>query len=133
MNDEIEQLLRNLHLKRMAEIMDDEIKHAEKQQLSYVAFLTHLLRTQYHHRQKTTLAWRIKTAGLPSSGRSSPSRSRQPGVSARQIRAFAGSTSRRAENVLSAPPASARWPRLRILLKAIQNGYRGRFVRAQDL
>ena len=39
MNDDIDQLLRNLHLKRMAEIFDDEVKHAETQQLSYSAFL----------------------------------------------------------------------------------------------
>ena len=45
--------------------MDDEVKHAEKQQLSYSAFLARLLRAQYHHRQQTALAWRIKTAGLP--------------------------------------------------------------------
>src|SRR5260370_6819931 len=68
MNDEIEQLLRNLHLRRMAEIFDDEVKHAEKQQLSYSAFLARLLRAQYHHRQETALAWRIKTAGLPEQG-----------------------------------------------------------------
>ena len=60
MTDEIEQLLRNLHLKQIAAIVDDELAHAEQQELSYSAFLARLLRAQYHHRQETALAWRIK-------------------------------------------------------------------------
>ena len=46
MTDEIEQLLRNLHLKKIAAIVDDELAHAEKHQLSYAAFLARLLRAQ---------------------------------------------------------------------------------------
>ena len=87
MNDDIDQLLRNLHLKRMAEIFDDEVKHAEKRQLSYSTFLARLLRAQYHHRQETALAWRIKAAGLPEQWtlESFPFK-HQPGVSRRKIR-----------------------------------------------
>jgi DNA replication protein DnaC len=132
MNDEIEQLLRNLHLKRMAEIMDDEIRHAEKQQLSYGAFLARLLRAQYHHRQEMALAWRIKTAGLPEQW----TIKRQPGVSPKQIRAFAElDFIGKAENIIFIGPTGVGKSGLAsgILLKAIQNGHRGRFVRAQDL
>ncbi len=137
MNDEIEQLLRNLHLKRMAEIMDDEVKHAEKQQLSYVAFLARLLRAQYHHRQETALAWRIKTAGLPEHWtlESFPFK-RQPGVSARQIRAFAElDFIAKAENIVFVGPTGVGKTGLAsgLLLKALQNGHRGIFLRAQDL
>lgn len=42
MTDEIEQLLRNLHLKKIAAIVDDELTHADKHQLSYGAFLARL-------------------------------------------------------------------------------------------
>ena len=42
MTDEIEQLLRNLHLKKIAAIVDDELAHADKQELSYSAFLARL-------------------------------------------------------------------------------------------
>ena len=35
MTDEIEQLLRNLHLKQIAAIIDDELAHADKHQLAY--------------------------------------------------------------------------------------------------
>ena len=88
MTDEIEQLLRNLHLKKIAAIMDDELAHAEKHQLSYGAFLARLLRAQYHHRQETALAWRIKQARLPEAWtiESFPFK-RQPGVNPKQIRA----------------------------------------------
>jgi DNA replication protein DnaC len=137
MNDEIDQLLRNLHLKRMAEIMDDEVKHAERQQISYSAFLARLLRAQYHHRQETALAWRIKTACLPEQWtiESFPFK-RQPGVSQRQIRSFAElDFIAKAENIVFIGPTGVGKSGLAsgILLKAIQNGYRGRFIRAQDL
>ncbi len=54
--DDIDQLLRNLHLKKIAAIIEDELVHAETHELSYGAFLARLLRAQYHHRQKTPLA-----------------------------------------------------------------------------
>jgi DNA replication protein DnaC len=90
MTDEIEQLLRNLHLKKIAAIVDDELAHADKHQLSYGAFLARLLRAQYHHRQETALAWRIKQARLPETWtiESFPFK-RQPGVNPKQIRALA--------------------------------------------
>jgi DNA replication protein DnaC len=137
MTDEIDQLLRNLHLRRMAEIFDDEVKHAEKQQLSYSAFLARLLRAQYHHRQETALAWRIKTAGLPEQWtlESFPFK-RQPGVALKQIRAFAElDFIAKAENIVFVGPTGVGKTGLAsgILLKAIQNGHRGQFVRAQDL
>jgi DNA replication protein DnaC len=137
MTDEIEQLLRNLHLKKIAAIVDDELAHAEKQQLSYSAFLARLLRAQYHHRQETALAWRITQARLPEQWtiESFPFK-RQPGVSPKQIRAlaeleFVG----KAENLIFIGPTGVGKTGLAagLLLKAMQNGYRARFIRAQDL
>jgi len=88
--DEIEQLLRNLHLKQIAAIIDDELAHADKHQLAYGAFLARLLRAQYHHRQEAALAWRIKQARLPETWtlESFPFK-RQPGVNPKHIRALA--------------------------------------------
>jgi DNA replication protein DnaC len=137
MTDDLEQLLRSLHFKKIIEILDDEIKHAEKQQLSYATFLARLLRAQYHHRQETALAWRIKKAQIPEHWtlESFPFK-RQPGVSAKQIRAFAElDFIPKAENIVLIGGTGVGKTGLAsgILLKAIQNGYRGRFVRAQDL
>jgi len=137
MTDEIEQLLRNLHLKKIAAIVDDELTHAEKHELSYSAFLARLLRAQYHHRQETALTWRIKQAKLPEQWtiESFPFK-RQPGVNPKQIRAlaeleFVG----KAENIVLVGQTGVGKTGLAsgLLLKAIQNGFRGRFIRAQDL
>jgi DNA replication protein DnaC len=137
MTDEIEQLLHNLHLRQIAAIIDDELAHADTHQLSYGAFLARLLRAQYHHRQETALAWRITQARLPETWtlESFPFK-RQPGVNPKQIRTlaeleFVG----KAENIVLIGPTGVGKTGIAsgLLLKAIQNGYRGRFIRAQDL
>ena len=137
MTDEIEQLLRNLHLRKIAAIVGDELAHAEKQELSYSAFLARLLRAQYHHRQETALAWRIKQARLPEQWtiESFPFK-RQPGVNPKQIRALADlEFVAKAENIVLVGQTGVGKTGLAsgLLLKAIQNGYRARFIRAQDL
>jgi DNA replication protein DnaC len=137
MNDEIEQLLRSLHLKKVAAIIEDALGHAEKHQLSYGAFLARLLRAQYHHRQETALAWRIKQARLPEAWtlESFPFK-RQPGVNPKQIRALAElEFVAKAENIVLVGQTGVGKTGIAsgLLLKAIQNGHRGRFIRAQDL
>ena len=47
MTDEIEQLLKNLKLGRMRSIYDEQLRAAEKQQVSYSAFIAALLRAQW--------------------------------------------------------------------------------------
>jgi DNA replication protein DnaC len=137
MTDELEQLLRNLHLSKMAEIIDREIRAATKREISYERFLVRLLRAQWHHRQETALAWRIKRAGLPEEWtlESFPF-AKQPGVSRKQIRNFAElDFIGRAENIVFIGETGRGKTGLAsgLLLKALQNGYRGMFVRAQDL
>lgn len=137
MTDELEQLLRNLHLSKMAEILDQEIRMATKRDISYERLLLRLLRAQWHHRQETALAWRIKRAGLPEEWtlESFPF-AKQPGVSRKQIRNFAElDFIGRAENIVFIGETGRGKTGLAsgLLLKALQNGYRGMFVRAQDL
>ncbi len=50
MSEELEQLLKNLKLRRMLEIYEEQLRAAEKQDVSYSEFLTRLLRAQWHHR-----------------------------------------------------------------------------------
>ena len=137
MTDELAQLFQSLHLRRIAEIFDDELARAERDQLSYQDFLARLLRAQWHHRQESALAWRIKRATLPEqwSLETFPFK-RQKGVSQRQIRGFAElDFIGKAENIVFIGPTGVGKTGLAtgILLKALQNGYRGRFLRAQDL
>jgi len=137
MTDELAQLFNSLHLRRIAEIFDEELAHANQDQLSYQDFLARLLRAQWHHRQETALAWRIKRAAMPDQWtlESFPFK-RQKGVSKRQIRGFAElDFIGKAENIIFIGPTGVGKTGLAtgILLKALQNGYRGRFLRAQDL
>ena len=137
MNDDIEQLLRSLHLSKIAEIFDAEVAKAEKKESSYQDLVATLLRAQWHHRQETALSYRIRRSGMPEqwSLESFPWK-RQPGVSQRQIRGFAElDFIAKAENIVFIGPAGVGKTGLAsgLLLKALQNGYRGTFLRAQDL
>lgn len=137
MTDEITQLLKVLRLGRIAEILDEEMKGAEKNGLSYQELIARLLRAQWHRQQETALAWRIDRAKLPErwSLESFPFKL-QPGISQRQIRAFAElDFIAKAENIVFIGPTGVGKTGLAsgILLKALQNGHRGLFVRAQDL
>src|SRR5215203_794010 len=90
MNEEVEQLLKNLKLRRMLSVYEEQLRAAEKAQLSYSEFVAGLLRAQWHHRQDSALEWRIKRANLPErwSLETFPY-ARQPGINRKQIRAFA--------------------------------------------
>jgi len=137
MTDEIEQLLTNLQLGRMRAIYDEQLRAAEKQQVSYSEFIAALLRAQWHHRQESALEWRIRRANLPErwSLETFPY-SRQPGVKRKQIQAFAElDFVAKHENLVLVGPTGVGKTGLAcgILLKALQNGLRCQFVRAQDL
>lgn len=137
MTDEIAQLLKSLRLGRISEILDDELKAADKGDLAYQELLARLLRAQWHRQQETALSWRIERAKLPEkwSLESFPFK-RQPGVSQKQIRGFAElDFVPKAENIVFIGPTGVGKTGLAsgLLLKALQNGHRGLFIRAQDL
>jgi DNA replication protein DnaC len=137
MKDELEQLLRSLHLRKVSELFDDEVKRAEKQQSSYQEVWCRLLRAQWQANQENALKWRIERAGLPEQWtlETFPFK-RQKGVDQRQIRAFAElEFIPKAENIVFIGPTGVGKTGLAsaLLLKALQNGHPGVFMRAQDL
>jgi DNA replication protein DnaC len=137
MNDELEQLLKNLKLGRVRQILPEHLRTAEKDEISYTDFLARLMRAQWHARQEAALEWRIKRADLPErwSLDTFPF-AQQPGVNRKQIRAFAElDFVARKENIVFIGPTAVGKSGLAtgILLKAIENGYRCQFVKAQDL
>jgi DNA replication protein DnaC len=137
MTDELDQLFKNLKLKRMREIYDEQLRAAEKEDVTYSEFVTRLVRAQWHARQEGALEWRIQRANLPErwSLESFPF-ARQPGVNRKQIRAFAElEFIPKAENIVFTGPTGVGKTGLAcgILLKALENGYRCQFIRAQDL
>lgn len=137
MTEELEQLMKNLHLNRAIEIYSDQLKAAEKKDITYTDFLARLLRAEWHSRQERALKGRIKRARLPEiwSLETFPFQ-KQPGVNRRQIRSFAElEFIPKAENIVFIGKSSMGKTGLAsgILLKALENGYRGQFIRAQDL
>ena len=136
-NEELEQLLKNLKLRRILDIYDEQLRAAEKEDVSYTEFVTRLMRAQWHARQENALEWRIRRADLPErwSLETFPF-ARQPGVNRKQIRAFAElDFIDKKENIVFIGPTAVGKTGLAsgILLKAIENGYRCQFVKAQDL
>ena len=137
MTEELEQLLKNLRLPETAHTLDEKIGLAEKEQPTYEGFLLSLMRPQWHAKQEKAMEWRIKNATLPERWalESFPFKI-QTGVNRRQIKtlaelAFIG----KAENLVFIGPTGVGKTGLAtgLLLRALHNGYRGRFIRAQDL
>jgi len=136
-NEELEQLLKNLKLRRILDIYDEQLRAAEKEDASYTEFVTRLVRAQWHARQEHALEWRIRNAKLPErwSLDTFPF-ARQPGVNRKLIRTFAElEFIANKENIVFVGPTGVGKTGLAsgILLKALENGYRCQFVKAQDL
>lgn len=137
MTEELDQLLKNLHLQKIRDLLEKETRHAEKEAIPYQEFLLRLVRPQYHAKQEKALEWRIKNANLPERWtlETFPFKI-QTGVDPRQIKTLAElDFIAKAENIVFIGPTGVGKTGLAsaLLLKALQNGYRGQFVRAQDL
>jgi len=137
MDDNLEQLCRNLKLKRLLSVLDRELERAEREEPSYGEFLGRLLREEYLHKREQSLKYRIRQAQLPEqwSLETFPF-DKQPGLNPATIRQLAElDFVPRAQNIVliggtgvgKTGIASA------LLLKALENGYRGLFIPAQDL
>ena len=137
MNEELDQLLKSLHLKKVREDLDQQLAKADKEGLPIEKLLVRLLRAEWEGRQQSALAWRIKNARMPEQWtlESFPFK-RQPSISQRQIRTFAElDFVAKAENIVFIGSTGVGKTGLAcsLLLKALQNGHRGLFVKAQDL
>jgi len=137
MTEELEQLLTSLHMKRTLETYAEQLKAAEKGDITYSDFLARLLRAEWHSRQERALKGRIKRARFPElwSLETFPF-NKQSGVNKRQIRSLADlEFIPKAENIVFVGKSSMGKTGLAsgLLLKALENGYRCQFIRAQDL
>lgn len=136
-HEELSQLLINLKLKQIAEMIETELSLAKKRNVSYETLLLKLFRAQYHHKQEAQLAYRIGQIKLPEQWmlETFPFK-RQPGISKRQILSLAElDFIPRAENIVLIGPTAVGKTGIAtgLLLRAAQQGYRCRFIRAQDL
>src|SRR5271170_5992363 len=137
MNDDLDQLLKNLKMGGIREILERELARAQKTKPSYADFYARLLREQYQLQRQRSLEYRIKRANLPERWalETFPFEA-QPSVPAATVKqlgeldfvvkkeniVFVGNTGTGKTGLASG-----------LLLKALENGYRGLFVRAQDL
>ena len=137
MDDNLDQLLRSLKLEKIRQILPEEVKKAMKAKVSYDELIATLLRAQYQDQIERSIRNRIKNARLPErwSLATFPF-DRQPGVDARVIRQLASlEFVAQAENlVFIGPPGVGKTGIASgLLLRALETGHRGRFLRAQDL
>jgi DNA replication protein DnaC len=137
MNDDLDQLLKSLRLPAVAARFDEVSSAAEADGLPFATVLTRLLRAEWQSRQHNALAARIKHARIPEAWtlESFPFK-QQTGASQRQFRTFAElDFIPKAENIVLIGGTGVGKTGLAsaLLLKALQNGYRGLFVKAQDL
>jgi len=137
MHDDLDQLLQALHLKRIREVLDRELERTTRDQTSYSELLARLFREEFLYRKTRSTEYRIREAKLPErwSLDTFPFE-RQPGVSAAQLRQLAElDFVPKAENLVFIGPTGVGKTGLAsgLLLKALQNGYKGLFLKAQDL
>ena len=137
MSDDLDQLLVNLKLKRLREIIPQELAWAEKKSPSYTEFLCRILRQEYQAQQDRFLDCRIRRSKLPErwSLKTFPWK-RQPGVDRKTIEQLGelGFLERGSNLVLIGPTGVGKTGiGSALLLQALYRGYRGRFVKAQDL
>jgi DNA replication protein DnaC len=137
MDENVEQLLKNLKLYRILKIFERELQMATKKGINYEEFIARLLRQEYQHRQERSIESRIKRANLPERwSLSTFPFKKQPGVKKRTISQLAQldfiPTS---TNIIFTGDTGVGKTGLAIslLMKALENGYRCLFIKAQDL
>ena len=137
MSDDLDQLLRSLKFKLLPGAMARELEWAEKNGPSYQEFLARLPRQEYHDQQTRFLEHRIKRAYLPERwALETFPWDRQPGAPRASVEQLAElDFVSRAGNVVFIGPTGVGKTGLAsgILLRALQAGYRGMFMKAQDL
>ena len=137
MDDELEQLLRGLKLRHLLEIMERELAWAEENGPSYSDLLKRLFRQEYSAQQDRFVEYRIRRAKLPERwALQTFPWDRQPGVDRRVIEQLAElDFVPRGSNLvlIGATGVGKTGLASAILLEALYHGYRGLFVKAQDL
>ncbi len=131
------QLLENLKLRRIAAVLDDALERATCASPSYETFLSRLLKEEYRDRTDRAHISRVRRAKLPATwALETFPYDRQPGVQRRVIEQLAGlDFMARAGNVIFIGETGVGKTGLAtgLLLKALEAGHRGLFIKAQDL
>ena len=73
MSEELEQLLKNLKLRRILEIYEEQLRAADKSDISYTEFVTRLARAQWQAGRRPPWSGASGARTCPSGGRWRPS------------------------------------------------------------
>lgn len=137
MNDDLDQLLKNLKMRAMHEVVERELARAQKSKPSYADFYARLLREQYQLQKQRSLEYRIERAKLPERwALETFPFAAQPCVHEAALKQLGElDFVAKKENIVFVGPTGTGKTGLAsgLLLKALENGYRGLFIRAQDL
>jgi DNA replication protein DnaC len=136
-DDDLTQLCASLKLKHIAQVLERELARAESKGVTVREVLARLFREEYIHRREQSMKYRIDKARLPERWtlETFPFE-QQPGVNRTQIRQLAElDFVARTANLVFVGETGVGKTGLAcgILMKALENGYRGLFVKAQDL
>ncbi|MDH5493733.1 MAG: IS21-like element helper ATPase IstB [Myxococcales bacterium] len=137
MDDELEQLLATLNLRTIGDVLERELSNAQKRQVSYTIFLKRLLRQERDGQVVRAMEYRIRRSRLPERwSLGTFPWAKQLSLERRVIEQLAElNFVTAAENIVligdtgtgKTGIASA------LLLQALKAGYRGLFIKAQDL
>lgn len=137
MDDQLDQLLKNLRFKRIHAILERELARATEQHTSYTELLCRLFREEYLYRRQRSVEYRIDQARLPEKwALDTFPFDKQPGADAAVLRQLAElDFIGQAANIVFVGPTGVGKTGLAsaLLLRALENGYRGLFIKAQDL
>jgi DNA replication protein DnaC len=137
MNEDLEQTCKTLRLRRIMDIHEREVERAEEGGTSYTEFLSRVLREELLDKQRRSTESRIKKARIPEHWTiDSFPWDRQPGVDRTVIRRHAElDFLRTGTNLVLIGPTGVGKTGLAtgLLLQALHDGYRGLFIKAQDL
>jgi DNA replication protein DnaC len=136
MTQDLEQLLHNLKLRAIAARFDELLAAAETAGTPIPIFFTQLLCAEWEACEKDTLRRRIRRVSFPEEWARVLPVQAADGRKERQIRTFAQlDFNPKAENIVFIGETGVGRTGLMIGLarKAVQNGYRALFIKAQDL
>ncbi|MDA3895211.1 MAG: IS21-like element helper ATPase IstB [Desulfobacteraceae bacterium] len=137
MRQKLHQLLRELRLAGIANVLDRELKRADKNGTAVTEVLWRLFSEEFAHRQERSMLYRLHHAKIPWEwSLDTFPFDRQPGVQKSHIMGLSNlSFIERAENIvfIGDPGTGKTGLAIGLLRQALLSGHRGRYYNAQDL